>query len=382
MTIRNHFASSLALLLVVGLVDRATAAPGRTLASELPHLAKDIRDALTSDPKLKGGLSIGGFNGPQLKNSNFGLSIGRQLSQLLTTLVRDEADLVLVGRYDYVPSETDTAEDARDEKLQVIRIVASVENKQARQLATFSVEINDTDDIDLITGGTNAAPLHGGQKARNESAKKAFQNPGFAIKDRTRVAVNEKSPYAVEILVKDKLNGIAHPIEPANQKGRAFVDVKPDQFYELRLYNDENFEAAASITIDGLDAINTFNKDKQQYGPYIIPPKGSVLVRGWFQTATPKKKATDLDNMLAFQVTELGHGAATALKSPGEIGVITVGFHAAWKPNDKPPESEKGVRSVGRETKAGPGFDEKIEVVSRHIGLKRATVSIRYSPNP
>jgi hypothetical protein len=368
----------IALALPLTLCNAATAALRKPLTGQIEALAKDLRDVLTADPKLKGQtVTIGVFSGPQLPRTNFGQKLRRLLQEKLKDLLREEgAGLTITGRYDYVESETDAPQEDHDTKLQVIRITASIEDKAAREQAKKFVEVNETDDIVEALGLTVAPDLHGGQKARNDAAKKAQEKPTFVVRGRTQVAAAADSPFAVEILVKDKVAAPATLIAPQNQKGQAFADVKPEQFYEIRLHNDADFEAAATVTIDGLDALNTFNKDGRKYSHYLIPARGAVTVRGWLQTVKPGVK----DNVLSFLVTEYGHGAATALKSTGEIGVITVGFHAAWKEGDPLPPGESGTRSVGRETRPGPGLPENLEVVKRNIGLKRATVSVRYSP--
>jgi hypothetical protein len=358
----------------------ASAAPLRTLDGELKVLAKQLRISATSDPKLKGKkIKMGLFNGPQLPNSNFGPGIRRQLMEDLKSLLSDAAELTVMGRYDFLESAQDTAADDPTFKLHVLRIAAWVENRATRELVKFVVEVNNTDDIVQALGDTAAPEMHGTQKQRNWEARRAHENPGFKVLHRTRVApanFDARRPFSVEILVKDRHDGQATPIEPKPLKGRPFVDVKPTQYYEIRLHNDGDFEGAAEVTIDGLNAISTFNKDKRKPTHYLIPAGGSTTIRGWLHTTASGAR----DNVLAFLVTEYGHGAATRFRSTGEVGVITVRFSAAWAEGKKPPSGEGGARSSGRETDAGPGLPENLKVVKRHLGLIRSTVSIRYSP--
>jgi hypothetical protein len=319
---------------------------------------------------------LGLFNGPKLRGSNFGNRIERALAAELTTLLVEKAELTLLGRYDYVESAGDTAADDPNFHLRVLKITAVIEDAQGRQLDTKVIEVNDTDDIAAALGLTVQPPFNGGQKARNEAGDKAFQAPQFFVRNRTQISDAANSPYSVEVRVKSTPDGAGTPLAPQNQKGHAFVDIKPTQFYELRLYNDEPFEASAAITIDGLDALNTFNEDKVKYRSYIIPPRSSILVRGWLHTVEPREK--EKDNVFAFLVTEYGHGAASRLKSTGQIGVITVQFAAAWKPGKKEPEHAS--RGTGRETDKGPGLPESLKVEPWLIGDRRSTISVRYSP--
>ena len=355
----------------------ASAATEKRLDAQLKDLAAYLKASIQNDPKIKGrAVTLGLFNGPKLRGSNFGTRIERALAAELAGLVADKAELTILGRYDYRESETDFAGDDLKFKLRVLLITAVIEDAAGKQLDVKSVEVNDSDDIFAVLGLTGQPPFNGGQKKRNEAPKKAFDNPTFFVREKTRVSDAKDSPYAVEVLVKEKADGVGMPVKPDNKKGLAFVDIKPTQFYELRIYNDKKYEAAVTITIDGLDALNTFNIDKVKYQSYIIPPKSSVLVRGWLHTTKPRP--VERDNVLSFLVTEYGHGAATKFKSTGAVGVITVQFAYAWKEGGPVPPN--GTREVGRETTEGPGLPEKLEVVKRHVGDRRSTISIRYSP--
>jgi hypothetical protein len=356
------------------------AAPDRPLNEQLKTLGKLLRDSLKNDPKLKGkAVKIGLFSGPQLPSTNFGQRIRRQLMEELKGELKESADLTVTGRYDFVESDRDTAAGDDQFKLQVLRLTAAIEDRTARELVKVSVEVNNTDDIAQALGLTVAPPLHGSQKRRNQEAKQAQEKPAFKVLQRTRVAptnFDNARPFSVEILVKQTPDGKAVSLVPEKLKGRPFVDIKENQFYEVRLHNDGKFEGAAEVLIDGLGALATFNKDKQKPTHYLIPAGGSTTIRGWLHTT--KKGAKD--SVLSFLVTEYGRGAATKFRSSGEVGVITVRFSAAWKEGDDPPAGERGARSTGRETTAGPGLPENLKVVKRHVGLIRSTVSIRYSP--
>ncbi len=265
-------------------------------------------------------VKMGLFTGPTLPDTNFWNGIRLLFASEFASFVNPDADLILWGLYEVVESE-DTAADDPDYKLEVIRITASINTTKGKNLVNFSVEVNSTDDIIYVRGDTVAPPLHGTQKQRNQAASKAHAHPSFQLIESTRVGPtnHDKHPFSVEILVKDKADGTATPIAPKNKSGRAFVDIKPSQFYKIRLHNNADFEAAAEVTIDGLDVIKTFCKDNKKPSRFLVPAKGSTTIRGWLHTTKPKAP----DSLLSFLVTELGRGAATRLKSTGEVGVIT-----------------------------------------------------------
>lgn len=348
----------------------AHAADARRFDDQVKELAKRLKAAVGNDK-----IQIGAFNDAERRGTNFGLRIELSLKAELKSCLAESATTKVFGTYNYVTSAKDTAADNPTYKMKVFRIKAVVEDGNGKTLHEEVVEINDTDDKLKMEGATGQPPFNAGQQKRDEYADEKIKNPKFYSKAQTRITAEDHCPYAIEILVKDTAGGMGTPIAPENKGGRAFVDIKQTQYYEIRLYNDDDHEAVASITIDGLDSLNTFNTDGVKYPGYLIPPKSSAVVRGWLHTVKPGAK----DSVFSFLVTDYGNGAASQFKkNPGEVGVITVQFSMAWEQGKPPPQG--GKRSGGRETAKGDGLPENFKVVPREIGDPKATISVRYSP--
>ena len=102
---------------------------------------------------------------------------------------------------------------------------------------------------------------------------------------------------------------------------------------------------------------------------YMIVPKGkSVVIRGWFRSL----KQAD-----AFVVTGYSKSAAAELgATQADTGQICVQFYAAWEK-----DADKPAGETGRDAATGRGDPVDVEMtpVTRHIGVLRDQVSIRYS---
>ena len=85
----------------------------------------------------------------------------------------------------------------------------------------------------------------------------------------------------------------------------------------------------------------------------------------------PRRKAD------SFLVTEYAKSAVAELNATqGEVGVICVQFHAAWKTEaERSAESAKDATATGR----GKPVDVHLQEVKRFIGVLRDQVGIRYT---
>src|SRR5208282_3588414 len=126
-------------------------------------------------------------------------------------------------------------------------------DRSSREQAVKIVEVNETDDISDALGLTTAPDLHGTQLERNETAQEAHAKPHFERRGKTRVTTAEETPYAVEILIKNRFDGPATAAPVIDRHGRAYVDIPPTKYYEVRLYNDADYEAVGNLLIDGLE---------------------------------------------------------------------------------------------------------------------------------
>lgn len=379
---KNSIAFALLSLLMITNV--ATATIPMSLSGQLTALADDVKQALEKDPRVKGqALALGDFSpeGPKVRSTNYGSRIKRELQKLLEAHLKSDAELTLAGSYHFVDSETDDNRGA-----EVLVVTVQIKNKRGKEIIPFEREVNDTDDIRAALGTTGAGTTaESSFKQNNDELKRDVTQPQFALVGTDRVAAQGRLQYSVRLLKKARHDGPTTPVPPQNANGLAFVAIDIREYYEIELFNDDTSDAVAIVTVDGLDVANTFATDKSSEGKPIVWPgyfipraengkPGRIVIRGWLHSIRPEVK----DNVFSFLITELGKGAASALKQCGEVGVITVQFHEARPPG------EKLTGHSRLETAKGEGLQERYTTKQVVIGgHAESTVSLRYNvPQP
>jgi hypothetical protein len=162
---------------------------------------------------------------------------------------------------------------------------------------------------------------------------------------------------------------------PAGRAGKAFVDIKRDEIYAVKVHNGTKHEASITLRIDGIDVFH-FSEVRDpktkapKYKHFIVQP-GETVIPGWHKTNSRAD---------SFLVTEYGKSAAAEEPnlSRGKIGVVTVNFALAWE-GDKMPDEEKGTRDGGNATGFGPPLQVGQKEVERRTGVVRNVISVRYT---
>ncbi len=376
----KFFALKIGLLLCLFFAGgAATAATNQSLEGQLAGLAADVKEFLDGDRLLKGQkLRLDKVSSSGMPDANYDQFVEQELTKLLGDTVADRANLLLKVEYSYLVSETETNRDNR-----VIQIVAKLLDK-GRTSKSFLREVNNTSDISRVVGNTQAPPDTKDYQERLVSVEKAFDEPQFKVIGKTQIQAAGNANYSIEVRKRVSGKGDANPIVPVNQSGLAFTPVEIADTYEIVLFNyDQGADAVAKVSIDGLDAINTFNADveatgkKVAYPGYFIPRAtasgpGVHVIPGWLHTVKPAN-----DNVFEFVVNKLGQGAASELKVRGKTGVITVRFFDSYRPDEKP----RG-RNFG-ETGKGQPRKQDYQLVESVIGSEPLSiVTVRYSRTP
>ncbi len=359
---------------------RADAARPRNFEKEMTALAAQVTGACETDVKLKDKrLKLGKFACLDDADSNSGKKIERALTARLAKLIDPASKLILLGEYSFVSSADDAAEGGpAGEKMKVIRVTAVI-RLDGQDLFKKSVEVNDTDDIYDLAGLNGAPPLGGSQYERNKAADKAHEKPSF-FQDGSKVSIDAAYPVRVEILLKDTVDGPARAAVPVAKNGKAFVAMKPGQYYEIRLHNAVAVEVAAAVSVDGLDTLSAFNKDARKPGYYLVPAHSAVTIRGWMHSAGNEALKANT-SLLGFLAGELGGGGPAPIKRAEDVGVMNIAVHASWeKGKEPPPEVLKALARTGKplETKAGDGLPQDVVLVPREVSPRLGTISLRY----
>jgi hypothetical protein len=332
-------------------------------------------------------IAVGAFTGPARLASSGGSGLKRALAEELKKVgIRVDRNAKFEIKLDYSGAED------RKTTLTVLALNFRVlDQRTSHQETGVSRSIFDLATIAAILGTTAQIPPVADEKTRDDALRKGMEEPPFALAG-SRVST-PGSPYAVEVLVKSRGEFRPRPAELVD--GLAFVPIKRDEIYAIRLINDSPHDAAVTISIDGLSAF-TFSEVKDpksgrpRYTHFIVPKRetkdgkqvgGDGIVMGWHI------KDSGADSTDSFQVMEYAKSAHAEMgTSPGDadIGTITATFAAAWPKGTPPPADEPDAASrnharSGDATGRGPKVGVEYKPVDRELGVVRAAISVRYT---
>jgi len=300
------------------------------------------------------------------------------LQQFLRDRLNDAATNFLKINYAYIESEApETA------GLRIIQITGTVTIKGKRQLTKTleALEVNNSSDVAGMIGSLVSFTGDDTGKKRLKKIEEAFEAPQLK-KTGSLLSLPDRPQYALELRSSSIPTAIHAPIPITELRKLPFADIPQKHNYEIALYNfDPATDVVVNIEIDGLSAINSFNVDCDaqgkpiQYPGYLVEhasngQPGIHVIPGWMHTVAPSPEKKD--NVFQFVVNEMGKGAATALKSKGEVGMIhTRWFQARTKNN--PNARVGGETGVGRPMQVDYKL-EPVDIVPNPI----ANISIRY----
>ena len=337
---------------------------------QLSPLAEKIAQAMKE--QRRDILALGTFQSPDQLVAQAGPGISQALGEeLLTREVKVSSDskLQLRGAYKVIKSEAG--------QLTGVRIEAELVD-ESLMLGNFATDVlfvgdETTTEADSsrtlapLLGLTAAMSPDGSLKSRLQQCHEGTVKPRVYLEG-TQLSAVEDSPYSIEVVV----DGQAR--KPIVRGGLAYIELKRDERYAVRLTNKSERPVAVTLTIDGLSMF-VFSEHKD-YSYVILPPKQSGEIKGWHRTN---------DESDAFEVTTYSKSAAAKLlpDSP-KRGGITVTFAACWPKNTRPPGDERFARlSVSRGEKLGTGRGPMVragyEEVEMHMGAVRAAISVRYT---
>jgi WD40 repeat protein/tRNA A-37 threonylcarbamoyl transferase component Bud32 len=327
------------------------------LKAELAEAAKKIAQAVDDRP-----MAVGEFTGRKELQSSAGPGIAKALSDALKkqkVTVQNNAALSVDGDF----SDFNDAQSGRLGVRVTFRIKDS-EGKVALAFArdVFRGDANDTS-IQELLGVSTSAEGNATDEQRDQLTRESLKDPIVTIAG-TRIMARPKRPYAIEVLVKSGDTFEAKVPESIN--GRAFVKLDKNDTYAVRLVNTSNFDAAVTLTIDGLNVFALSGVEDETGDPkltrLIVPKKSQTTITEGYMAG--KKFAS-------FVVTDLPTSAGGALKSSAPVGTITASFAAAVVSGGKLPSDEPKTRAA-----EAIGLDDGD--AERPIGVVRDTISIRY----
>lgn len=373
------------MLIALALFDSVSASPA--LRNELAQVCDQVATILSA--RNTSTISLGTFQGPAKLLSSGGSGIAQLLEEELKArriTVGERAEYTLRGKFFTLDLNSNGPfPAARSERPIAVRVTLMMVDQLGTPLAEFvavgsneptadtaAITLQDEDALVTIIGLTGTLPATASPKQRNQQIRQQIESGELAGDIRgNAVFADVQSPFGMEILVA----GDARIMTRVD--GAAFVSLERGDRYAIRLVNNANFDAAVTLSIDGIStfAFADLPADDRSASQlhYLVPARGSLVVPGWFETLRQTRE---------FTVTSVPESAAARFNLTTEIGTITASFRASWPSTGQPPDDEpagvKGNNASGNATGLGRVLPQRAVIESRNIGVLRAAVSARY----
>ncbi|XZE22164.1 hypothetical protein SH449x_002082 [Pirellulaceae bacterium SH449] len=318
------------------------------------------------DKRGGGTVAVGGFTASSNIQGTAGPELQLKLAKLLEEagMSLDPVDYRFELTGNYLPYNDN------DSGLYGVKLVSRlIDAESGSTLGEFSRFLFDTEAVPRLLG-LNVS-LHGTTQPKLQSVafQRAVKSPESYVVA-SQIATTPTSEYSIEILVLERGKYVPRRIDSESSRW-PFVQLERNDVYAIRLLNHSDHEAAAAVTIDG---VNVFEFSEQNPKPnyWVIPRSqgtqpGAITIHGWDRTASRSTQ---------FKVVDFPDGAAARIQlapSPA-TGMISVSFHACWEDEKDRPRSEGRTRATGFGKEI---VDEKTHV-KRQVGVVRDVVSVRY----
>lgn len=264
----------------------------------------------------------------------------------------------------------------------------ATDNAQREQ--TFQTSFtNPQPEVEASPPLEQAAAQPAGQAAAQPAAQPAAPagqaaapaKPPVEIPAKSLVKAAKKGLFGMEIL-RQEPDGSLSPVPVDEEGGLLFISLDIGDTYAIRVFNNTDRLAAATISIDGLNLF-TFSEVPayREVGKIIVPPgpKGAII-RGWHKSNTEQ---------YSFQVADVGEAAVAELKDidalevDDTLGIITASFCFAINANDPSsrfPDDEPSTLALA--TAKGPVVQQTLGEMRAKYGVDREIISIRYDRLP
>lgn len=246
----------------------------------------------------------------------------------------------------------------------------------------------DSIQINSYVDGGSLAELLGKNFDNNNLKEKSFIDTVDVIKAPSAALVatdhsvrtSQNSPFSVKV----NINGQTAPVQLEN--GIPFITLHKGDTFTLVITNHADFDAAATVLIDGINSFAVSEmKDAQgnpKYTRWIIAKGTSLELKGWHKTN---------EQVTKFVLTDLGESVAGQLGQVSDVGGISVKFQATWKLSEPRPVSEPVLHATALPEDINKGIgegdiDQQVVVEDKHkreYGIVRSIVVLRYmKPEP
>lgn len=333
----------------------------------LAKMATEIKKYIDEEG-LPSRVIVGDFSGmPKLKASG-GVEISRSIAEQLEksgVTVNDDAQLQLMGKFKLSEEKEHPQDDFESLALEIEAILF---DDDGDELVELPIRVFGSVALQ-IAGKTVDVPAGRSNEIRQELLRKQVEKPPTTV-EQGKTAASPTSPFAVSILVRTG-NQLQQRPATVDGRGLAFLKLHLGEEYFVRLHNDATFEAAVTLTIDG---VNMFidSEDAPKDSHLVVAAGTSIDIPGWYFSRTRSK---------AFEIGGYEQSVANRVGNSTGVGTITASFRACWDPNGPKPSDEpfsEATSKSGLATKQGRDLDKNYVQIVRDLGAIRAVVSVRY----
>jgi hypothetical protein len=338
----------------------------QALDEGLERLANEIKKILEAE-KRPNKLIVGDFSGVPLLKSSGGVEISRSMKAQLESVgitISDDAETQVMGRFKLV----DKKEHAGDEfDSLAMKIEAQILDGDGEEIKTVAMDVFGKGFLQIAGAPAIELPQDVPEAKRQEVLRQQMKAPQPKVEG-GKVMPTTSSPFAVEILVRNG-NSLESRPSTLDSQNRPNVVLHQGEEYIVRLHNMASFEAAVTLTLDGVDMF-VDAKDAPKDSRIIVAAGKSVDVPGWY---------IDRANSKAFEISGYEKSVAKRVGNSTDVGMISAAFRASWAPDGvRPGDEPRGLPKGGKATTQGRDLLKNYELVSRDFGDVRAVVSVRY----
>ena len=263
----SHPRPALGLGLLIAAILALPARAASDLDKEMAELAKQVEGVVKDRGNV---IQVGDFvakGNAARQAATGGTAIAKALLDQLTKRgvnVSRTAELLVSGEFRDV---TD-----KDSKTTALQIKAKIEDRRGEPVVELdSRGLFSLTTIAALVGLTTVTPpaaSHEQAEKRLDQALDKIQSPRLAGTRITPVQDGATLPYSIEILVgpdpgqaKPDLKNYAPRAATLDQDGLAFLTIRRGEVYAVKVNNDSKFDAAVTLTIDGL-SMYSFSDNK------------------------------------------------------------------------------------------------------------------------
>ncbi len=212
-------------------------------------------------------------------------------------------------------------------------------------------------------------------RAKLHQLAEAYDDPKSYIKEESKISAHQSGLYQMEIVTTHdpKMAPNSYQAVPSKIEGKfPFVHLAKGDMIGVRLFNHDIQPVAVEVCLDGISAM-FFSTLKVNH--FMIPPKSSILVRGFHQGVDPH---TQLHHYKHFQIVDYSNSAwlqaqqAGFASLPEAQGSIAAHF-------SREGQKDRGGNAVERDLIGqGADFTEKAKVEAMKIGPVCETIVVHY----